>query len=70
MCLYIRPPADIIPLLSDSWLDESEKLMKNTLKTKILEIVPAKCDIWKICDVDIFCSLIICCLYWQFDLIV
>ena len=35
---------DIIPLLSDSWLDESEKLMKKTLKTKILEIVPAKCD--------------------------
>jgi len=35
---------DIIPLLSDSWLDESEKQMKKTLKTKILEIVPAKCD--------------------------
>ena len=35
---------DIIPLLSDRWLDESEKQMKKTLKTKILEIVPAKCD--------------------------
>jgi hypothetical protein len=35
---------DIIPLLSDSWLDEGEKQMKKTLKTKILEIVPAKCD--------------------------
>ncbi len=35
---------DIIPLLSDSWLDESERLMKKTLKSKILEIVPAKCD--------------------------
>jgi hypothetical protein len=35
---------DIIPLLSDTWLDESEKLMKRTLKSKILEIVPAKCD--------------------------
>jgi hypothetical protein len=34
----------IIPLLSDSWLDESESQMKKTLKTKILEIVPAKCD--------------------------
>jgi len=35
---------DIIPFLSDGWLDESEKQMKKTLKTKILEIVPAKCD--------------------------
>ena len=35
---------DIIPLLSDHWLDESEKQMKKTLKTKILDIVPAKCD--------------------------
>jgi len=35
---------DIIPLLSDSWLDESEQQMKKTLKTKILENVPAKCD--------------------------
>ncbi len=35
---------DIIPLLSDRWLDESEKQMKKTLKTKILDIVPAKCD--------------------------
>ena len=35
---------DIIPLLSDSWLDKSEKQMKKTLKDKILEIVPAKCD--------------------------
>ncbi len=34
----------IIPLLSDSWLDESEKQMKKTLKTEILDIVPAKCD--------------------------
>ncbi len=40
----------IIPLLSDSWLDESESQMKKTLKTKILEIVPAKCDDWKNCD--------------------
>ncbi len=35
---------DIIPLISDRWLDESEKQMKKTLKTKILDIVPAKCD--------------------------
>jgi len=35
---------DIIPLLSDSWLDKSEKQMKKTLKDKILEIVPAKYD--------------------------
>jgi len=35
---------DIIPLRSDSWLDKSEKQMKKTLKDKILEIVPAKCD--------------------------
>ncbi len=35
---------DIIPLLSDSWLDMSEKQMKKKLKDKILEIVPAKCD--------------------------
>ncbi len=34
----------IVPPLSDSWLDESEKQMKKTFKTKILEIVPAKCD--------------------------
>jgi hypothetical protein len=33
-----------LPLLSDSWLDESEKQMQKTLKTKILEIIPAKCD--------------------------
>ena len=36
---------DIVPLLSDAWLDESEKQMKKTLKTLILETVPAKCDI-------------------------
>ena len=36
---------DIVPLLSDVWLDESEKQMKKTLKTMILETVPAKCDI-------------------------
>ena len=36
---------DIVPLLSDTWLDESEKQMKKTLKTMILETVPAKCDI-------------------------
>jgi len=36
---------DIIPLLSDVWLDENEKQMKKTLKTIILETVPAKCDI-------------------------
>jgi hypothetical protein len=35
---------DIIPLLCDRWLDESEKQMKKTLKTKILDTVPAKCD--------------------------
>jgi hypothetical protein len=35
---------DIIPLLSDVWLDENEKEMKKTLKTIILETVPAKCD--------------------------
>jgi hypothetical protein len=34
--------------------------MKKTLKTKILETVPAKCDSWIICDVDIFYSQIIC----------
>ncbi len=50
---------DIIPLLSDRWLDESEKQMKKTLKTKILDIVPAKCDSWIICDADIFDSKII-----------
>jgi hypothetical protein len=50
---------DIIPLLSDCWLDESEKQMKKTLKTKILDIVPPKCDSWIICDVDIFYSQII-----------
>ncbi len=43
-----------IPLLRDGWLDESEKIMKRTLKTKILEIVPAKCDRWNIFDVGIF----------------
>ena len=36
---------DNVPLLSDAWLDESEKQMKKTLKTLILETVPAKCDI-------------------------
>ncbi len=36
---------DIIPLLSDVWLNESEKQMKKTIKTMILETVPAKCDI-------------------------
>ncbi len=50
---------DIIPLLSDRWLDESEKQMKKTLKTKILDIFPAKCDSWIICDADIFYSQII-----------
>ena len=33
-----------LSLLSDSWLDESEKEMKKTLKEKILEIFPAECD--------------------------
>ncbi len=47
---------DIIALLSDCWLDESEKQMKKTLKTKILDIVPAKSDSWIICDADIFYS--------------
>jgi hypothetical protein len=31
--------------LSDAWLNENEKQMKKTLKTIILETVPAKCDI-------------------------
>jgi len=35
---------DIVPLLNDVWLDESEKQMKKTLKTLVLETVPAKCD--------------------------
>ncbi len=34
----------ILLLLSDSLLDESESQMKKTPKTKILKIVPAKCD--------------------------
>jgi hypothetical protein len=50
---------DIIPLLSDCWLYESEKQMKKTLKTKILDIVPAKCDSWIIRDADIFYGQII-----------
>ncbi len=36
---------DIVPLLSDVWFDESDRQMKETLKTIILETVPAKCDI-------------------------
>jgi len=36
---------DIIPLLSDSRLDESEKHVKKILKDKILEIVPTKCGL-------------------------
>ncbi len=36
---------DIVPLLSDAWLDESVKQMKKTSKTLILETVTAKCDI-------------------------
>ena len=36
---------DIVPLLSDVWLDESEKQMKKALKTIILETVPGKSDI-------------------------
>jgi hypothetical protein len=36
---------DIVSLLSDAWLNESEKQMKKTLKTLILETVTAKCDI-------------------------
>ena len=35
----------IVPLLSDVWLDESEKQMRKTLKTIILETVLSKCDI-------------------------
>jgi hypothetical protein len=31
--------------MSDVWLDESEKLIKKTLKTIILATVPAKHDI-------------------------
>ncbi len=42
---FANRPNDIVPLLSDAWLDESEKQMKKTLKTLILETVPAKCDI-------------------------
>jgi hypothetical protein len=47
---------DIIPLLSDRWLDESESQMKKTLETKILEIVPAKCNDGKNVICDIFYS--------------
>jgi hypothetical protein len=36
---------DIVPLLSEVWLDESDKQMKETLKTIILKTAPAKCDI-------------------------
>jgi len=36
--------------------------MKKTLKDKILEIVPAKCDSWVIYDVYIFDSWIV----WDF----
>ena len=35
---------DIVPLLSDSWLDNNEYSMKRLLKNKILETIPAKCD--------------------------
>ena len=35
---------DIISLLQSSWLDESEKTMKKTLKKTILQNIPAKCD--------------------------
>ncbi len=35
---------DIVPLLSDAWLNESEKQMKKTLQTNSGK-VPAKCDI-------------------------
>jgi hypothetical protein len=38
----------------------SEKQMKKKLKDKILEIVPAKCDSWIICDVYVFDSWIVC----------
>jgi hypothetical protein len=34
--------------------------MKKTLKDKILEIVPAKCDSWIICDFYVFDSWIVC----------
>jgi hypothetical protein len=36
---------DIVPLLSDVLLDESEKQMKKTSKTIIMETTPAKCNI-------------------------
>jgi hypothetical protein len=36
---------NIVPLLSDVWLDESGKQMKKTLKTIVLVTVPTKCDI-------------------------
>ena len=41
---FVNRLTDIIPLLGDGWLDKSEYQMKKTLKTKILETVPAKCD--------------------------
>jgi len=47
-------------LFAISWLDVSEKQMKKTLKDKILEIVPAKCDSWIICDVYVFDRWIVC----------
>jgi hypothetical protein len=50
--------SDIIPLLSDDWLDESEKHTKKTLKTIILEKVQAKYDILIICDFDLSIYLI------------
>jgi hypothetical protein len=41
---FVNRLNDIVPLLGEVWLDGSEKQMKKTLKTKILEIIPAKCD--------------------------
>ena len=35
---------NILCLLPSSWLDESEKTMKKTLKNTVLQTIPAKCD--------------------------
>jgi len=41
---FVNRLNDIVPFLVEVWLDESDKQMKKTLKTKILEKIPAKCD--------------------------
>jgi len=35
---------DIVPILGDQWLDQSEYTMKKTVKKIILDKIPAKCD--------------------------